>query len=45
MSPLDGEDCSVTLPFIVSSPEAAAPLSGSIVWIPDAQAFEINDPN
>jgi hypothetical protein len=45
MSPVSDQDCSVTLPFIVSSPEAAAPLSGSIVWLPDAQAYEINNPN
>jgi hypothetical protein len=45
MSPVTDQDCGVTLNFVINSPEAAAPLAGSLVWLPDAQAFEINNPN
>ncbi len=45
MTPVPDQDCGTTLNFTVRSPEAAAPLAGSIVWLPDTQAFEVNDPN
>jgi hypothetical protein len=45
MTPVTDEDCGTTLNFTVRSPEAAAPLAGSITWLPDVQAFEVNNPN
>jgi hypothetical protein len=45
MAPVTDQDCTMILNFVISTPEAAAPLAGSIVLLPDAEAYEINNPN